>query len=178
MSRRVAKRVRARSRARGVGLVEVLLAVVLTSIGFLAAARMQVQGMTTAQNAYALSQAKFMVLDMSERMRVNRGGLKGGAYRTLATSADATAPDCMASAESCSPADIALADLAAWSAHLHAPDGAIGFVPLLPSAPPGVVARGRIAHDAATDVHTVSVTWAERDAGGTVSRTITVEVAP
>ena len=44
----------------GVGLLEVLIALIILSFGFLATARMQVEGMRYSQGAYNLSQAKFM----------------------------------------------------------------------------------------------------------------------
>ena len=160
-------------RARGVGLLEVLLAVVLVSIGFLAAARMQVQSLAHGQNAQALSQAKFLLLDVAERMRANRAGLRAGLYDDASTeTAEDAVPACRGAALGCTPAEIALADLADWRARL-AGDGATRRA-LLPSTPE-IPARATIGPDDG-GTRTVSVRWAERTADGLVERVVSVQV--
>lgn len=158
---------------RGVGLIEVLLAVVIVSIGFLAAARMQVQSMSTSQNNYALSQAKFIVLDMSERMRSNRPALEAGSYGGLETADGKSMPDCVNNATACSPADRMAADLYAWSEYFH-PTSA-NTPPLLPSAP-NVEAKGSI--EKMGDSFQVTASWAERVDNDFVERTYSVRVIP
>ena len=167
----------ARRDARGIGLVEVLLAVLLLSIGLLAAARMQVQGMTTSQNAYALSQAKLMVLEMGERMRANRAGVRAGLYDGLTTAPGTSAPACLDGGGDCSPAGVRDADLHAWSRHLHGAPGDARFVPLLPSAG-GIEALGRVRRAPAGQTRIVSVEWAEVTADGAARRDIAVRVTP
>jgi len=160
---------------RGVGLIEVLLAVILLSIGFLASARMQVQSMIHNQNAYALSQAKYLVLDMSERMRANRDGLRAGLYEDLETAANTVEPGCVAAGTTCSAAERVAADRHAWSSALH--PTATGAIPLLPSTP-SIPAIGQVARDAATGAYQVSVRWSERDGGGALEREVAVQVIP
>ena len=162
---------------RGVSLVEVLLAVVVLSAGFLAAARLQVQSLATSQNAYALSQAKLMALEMGERLRANRAGVRAGLYDGLVTAAGTAPPACLADATGCSPAAIRDADRHAWSRRLHAVDADPGFVALLPSAD-GIDARGSVARVAGSDVRVVSVAWAERTAAGPERREVAVRVTP
>ena len=159
-------------RARGVGLLEVLLAVVLVSIGFLATARMQVQSLSAGQNAHALSQAKFLLMEVGERMRANRAGLRAGLYDGASSaSADASVPACRAAGTACTPADVVAADLADWRARI---DGGGGVSPLLPSGP-GIDARLEIAADAG-GTRTVSVSFAERTPGGLAERTVSIQV--
>lgn len=164
-----------RHHQRGIGLIEVLLAVVLLSIGFLAAARMQVEGMRYSQSAYALSQAKFMATDMTERMRANRAGLDNGAYNALTTAAGTSEPLCLTAGTSCSTADIAQADLHAWSRYLHAADSDTEFVALLPSSST-VSAQGTVVYDAATKVWTVAVQWSEHIDGSDQQRNVALQV--
>ena len=162
---------------RGASLLEVLLAVVVLSAGFLAAARLQVESLATSQNAYALSQAKLMALEMSERLRANRAGVRAGLYDGLGTAAGTAPPDCLADASGCSPEAIRDADRHAWSRHLHGGADDPGFVALLPSAD-GIAARGSVARVAGTDVRVVSVDWAERTAAGPQRRRVAVRVTP
>ncbi len=167
----------AAGRESGIGLLEVLIAVILLSVGFLAAARMQVQGMRFSQEAYTLSQAKFMILDMTERMRVNREALKGTAYRSMSTQSGTSNPSCIANETPCTPTDIAAADLHAWSQNLHAPDGASDFTPLLPSST-SIPAAGTITYDAAEGAYNVGVQWSESIDGVDTARSLSVKVFP
>jgi len=160
---------------RGVGLIEVLLAVILLSIGFLASARMQVQSMIHNQNAYALSQAKYLALDMSERMRANRDGLRAGLYEDLETAANTVEPGCVAAGTTCSAAERVAADRHAWSVALH-PTSA-GTVPLLASTA-DIAAVGRVTRDALGGAYRVSVAWAERVDDGHAAREVAVRVVP
>ena len=162
---------------RGIGLLEVLLAVILLSVGFLATARMQVEGMRYSQGAYALSQAKFMVLDMTERMRANRTGMNSNAYKGKSTSAGTFNPSCVVNSTACSPQDIALADIHAWSQNLHAVSGSSGFAPLLPSSP-SIEAGGTITYDVAEGSYSVSVQWSEAVNGTDTLQKLAVKVFP
>ena len=162
----------AAARQRGVGLLEVLLAVVVVSIGFLSVARMQMEGMRASREAYALSQARLMLTDMTERMRANRPGLASGAYDALDTAADAAPPDCTTNGVRCTPAELARADLHAWSARLHGTPGESGFVPLLPSGA-DVAAAGRVRRDG-TDGWSVTLEW--YDAASDAMRSIATRV--
>lgn len=166
-----------RRRQSGIGLLEVLIAVILLSVGFLAAARMQVQGMRFSQSAYTLSQAKFMVLDMTERMRVNRNAMKGEAYKNMSTLSGTSNPACIINETPCTPADIAAADLHAWSQNLYAPDGVTDFTPLLPSSTANP-AKGIITYDAAEGAYTVSVQWSEIVDGSDTLKSLAVTVFP
>ncbi len=144
---------------RGIGLIEILVAVVLVSIGFLAAAKMQVEGMRFSQSAYFRSQAYFMATDIIDRMRANPQGVAALAYAGKSTAAGLPNPGCAAKA--CNESELAAQDLHDWSAQLHPADGTN---PALPSGKDGsevVTARGVITRDAATDSWTVTVFWAE-----------------
>jgi len=161
----------------GVGLIEVLIAIVILSIGFLAAAKMQVQGMRYSQNAYYLSQGNFMLRDMTDRMRANVQGVADGNYNAFTTNKGTTEPACIANATKCTPAQIALADLHAWSKYLYEPTNAVNFKPLLPSFD-NLAAEGAISYDTATDVYTVSVKWGEMIDNNLEERVLNVLLTP
>lgn len=161
----------------GVGLIEVLIAVIVLSIGFLAAAKMQIAGMRYSQNAYFLSQANFMLRDMTDRMRANIDGVRDGHYDNLVTATGTTNPTCFTTGAMCTTEQLADADLHAWSKYLHAPVGATNFKPLLPSLGTAV-AKGEINYDATTDVYTVNVKWGEQQDNVIEEKVLTVKLTP
>lgn len=161
----------------GIGLLEVLIALLILSFGFLATARMQVEGMRYSQSAYNLSQAKFMVLDMTERMRVNREGMQGEDYKGKSTQAGTSNPACLTDTIACSPSDIARADLHAWSRNLHAPAGSTSFIPLLPGTT-STPARGTITYNVIEGAFSVIVEWNEKINGTDTLQSLGVKVFP
>ena len=146
-------------RQRGVGLIEILVAVLILSVGFLAAARMQVEGMRFSQSSYFRSQAYFMANDMIDRMRANPTGVAALAYAGKVTSADLMDPGC--ATVTCDDAELAAQDLYDWSAQLHPGDGAVSPLPSAEDGGVDVRARGTIERDAATGAYTVTMFWAE-----------------
>lgn len=68
---------------KGVTLIEVLVAIVITSIGILGFASLQFLGINSNQSAYYRSQATFIASDLSERMRANIDGMNGNQYRNF-----------------------------------------------------------------------------------------------
>lgn len=105
-------------RARGFTLVEVLIAVVIMSIGLLGLAALQGQSMRFNHSAYLRSQATNFAYDMSDRMRANWVAANAGAY-------DIDIGD----SGPVSAVDVAGADLQEWktalAVTLPAGDGAI-----------------------------------------------------
>lgn len=63
---------RALNDTRGFTLVEVLVALVILTIGLMGLAGMQTQGLSSSSSASVRSQATLYIYDMAERMRANR----------------------------------------------------------------------------------------------------------
>lgn len=84
----------------GVGLVEVLVALLLLSIAVLGFVALQVRSVVASEEAGHNVQAMILARDLSERMRMNRGGL--AAYQP------GTAIAC--GSEFCSPNQLAIYD--------------------------------------------------------------------
>jgi len=162
---------RLRKNERGVGMVEVLVAVVIVSIGFLAAASMQVQGMRFSQGAYFQSQAYFMASDIIDRMRNNTRAVTENLYDNKETAADLADPGC--NTGSCTYAQMVRQDLFEWSAALHSK--ATGFTPLLPSSTE-VPALGKI-DKIADNQYRITLTWAETINGQSKAQNLTVNFA-
>lgn len=161
----------------GVGLIEVMLAILILSIGFLAAAKMQVEGMRYSQSAYFLSQANLMLRDMTDRMRANRQGVLDGHYNSATTAAGTSSPACVSAGNKCTPAQIALNDIHSWSNYLHAPANAVDFIPLLPSSD-NTQAQGSITLDATTGVYDITVQWSDLNIDTQETRTLSVQLTP
>ena len=145
-----------RRNQRGVGFIEILVSVVIISIGFVAAAQMQVESMRASQGAYYRSQAYFLASEMVDRMRANVTGVRERRYDGRSTSADAENPDCANTA--CNPQQIADQDLFDWSAGLHTAADS-GRPPLLPSVT-DIDAGGQILRTG-EGRYTIRLTWGE-----------------
>jgi len=156
------------SKHRGVGLIEVLIAVVVMSLGFLAAARMQVEGMRFSQSAYYQSQAHFLANDMIDRMRSNIPGVIGGFYNGQSTSSSATKPGC----DSCNPAEVAQLDLFDWSSSLHNNAGVSGFIPALQSS--GTAAASGSITSLGFERYQIVMTWSEMVNGTEEAKTLQI----
>lgn len=160
-------------RQTGIGLIEILIAVVLISMGFLAAARMQVEGMRFSQSAYFQSQAYFLASDMIDRMRSNIPGVTRGYYSGKSTSAQASDPECDVS--QCQPLGIAEQDLFDWSTHLHSLEGNSSFVAAL-SGSSTKAAKGEII-DVGNGIFAVVMTWNEVIGGDDAEQSFRIQFA-
>jgi type IV pilus assembly protein PilV len=104
---------RTMARQRGVSLIEVLMAVLIFSVGLIGLAGLLVMASRSNQAAYLRTQVTFLAGNMADRMRANPIGLWTGAYDGEAK-ADAGIKACTA-AVACTPAEVAARDRAAWA---------------------------------------------------------------
>lgn len=165
-------------RQRGVGLVEVLVAVLVLAVGFLAAGRMQVTALRNNQNAYHDSQAQLLLDDMVDRMRANRAGVRDGAYDNVSTT-DATSTNCTSSG--CNAAALAAYDLYQWSLSLD--PVTTGALPRLPMGAAGEAGAGEtpaVGTISAPDdgAYTLTLTWQDLVDGENAERTATAVFVP
>ena len=112
----------------GVSMIEVLVTVLVLSIGLLGLAGLQLTGLRYNHSAYLRSQATLLASDIIDRMRVNRDQALNGAY-DIDFGASTSNTTCAVVNANCSPADLAQADLAEWKQNLQnllpSGDGAI-----------------------------------------------------
>lgn len=150
---------RNRRTIRGIGMIEILITIVLLSIGFLAAARMQVEGMRFSQSAYYQSQAFFLASDMMNRMRTNVNGVRDGDYDDIFTASDSQNPRC--DLQACTPAQIALQDIYDWGGYFHPRQGAgnENFIPALPSS--DNIQAGARVEPVNANIYMVTLVWSE-----------------
>lgn len=69
----------------GVGLIEILIAVLVLSIGFLGMAALQAKALTNNNSAMARTQATIVSYSILDAMRADRTNALGGAYNTTVT---------------------------------------------------------------------------------------------
>jgi type IV pilus assembly protein PilV len=136
---------RSRRAVRGVSLVEVLVALVVISVGMLGIAALYVEGLRAGRTALTRTRAIVIATDMSDRIRSNRAG--GANYIKDAADAGATTTACDPSGTGCTPAQMARHDIALWN----------NFVIGLPNG------SATIQHSTATTPasYTITITWSE-----------------
>ena len=82
-------------RHRGVGLIEVLIAIVVVALGVLAISRLQTNMIRANQSALLRSEASFQVYNMLDRLRADRQAALAGAYDRGFATARPSAADCV-----------------------------------------------------------------------------------
>jgi type IV pilus assembly protein PilV len=131
-------------RARGITMVEALVALVVISVGMLGIAGLYLSSLQAGRSANLRVQAVNLAAEMADRIRANRGGL--AAY-TLASGTLPAAVNCVAA--NCTPAQLAQSDLNVWVTALRAAlpgtaNGAIAVQDLRTTAPPVPLFQYRI----------------------------------
>ncbi len=146
---------------RGFSLIEVLVALVVLSIGMLGIAALYVDSLRSGRTAIHRTQAVILVSDMAERIRANPDA--GAAYAGAA--ADNNCADDVGLSNDCTAAEMAADDLQIWQQSIAGllPNGVsqIQFVPAVGGLPA---------------TYTISVTWNEVGQAAPVSYVLTVQI--
>ena len=87
-------------RQSGIGMIEVLIAVLVVSIGFLGMAALQAKALSTNNSAMARSMATVASYSMLDAMRTDLTSAEAGAYNTASPMAANACPDAGASLSS------------------------------------------------------------------------------
>ncbi len=127
-------------------MMEILVTIVVLSIGLLGLAGLQVSGLQNNQSSYYRTVAMQQAYNIADRIRANPAGKDAGAYDSL--SGTASDPGCISSG--CTPAQMAQYDQYQWNT-----DNAN----LLPSGAGKVALNGKI--------FTVTVMWDDERTGAT-----------
>lgn len=139
--------------AAGFSLLEILIAVVVLSIGVLGMASLQFASLRSNQQSYQRSQATALVSSLLDRMRANQAVAATGAY-ALAVSTTPTAVTTDCATVSCTPAQLAVYDLSTWHTTL---------TQTLPSATASITCSVTPCRAGATQI--VTVLWDENRTG-------------
>jgi type IV pilus assembly protein PilV len=109
----------------GYVLLEALVAVVVASVGFIGAARMQTLGLAMNNSAQVRQKATLLGYQMADRIRANQAGVTAHGYDLPATGA----MSCLVATSGCTPAQLAVADFSEWRGEVTAQlPGGIGVV--------------------------------------------------
>lgn len=126
----------------GMTLVEVLVTLVVMSVGLLGVAALQLTSLKSSQESYVRSQVAMLAADILDRMRSNQTGFAAGQYDMTN---DVTGFDQAGTAGTA-----AAADIAAWQATINR---------LLPGSDSD--AAGRIVRT--NRIVTITIRWRERE---------------
>ena len=107
------------SRKRDVGftLIEVLIAIVVFSLGVLGIGAMLVVMHKTSTSSYLQQEAVQYAYDIVDRMHANQAAAKAGSYNVASGTAPPVAPSCLGAL--CTPAQIATYDQSEWLTGLN-----------------------------------------------------------
>jgi type IV pilus assembly protein PilV len=124
---------------RGFTLIEVLVSLVIFSIGLLGMAKLVLVSAHANDSAYLRSQATALAYQILDNMRSNMSAATTSGY-DIALGANPAAPTtCVGNGAACSPAQQAAWDVYSWTQHLNAANSLGGG---LPSGTGSVVTAG------------------------------------
>lgn len=161
---------------RGVSLIEVLVAVLIFSIGLIGVAGLLVMATRSNHAAYLRTQVTFLAGNMADRMRANPVGVWKGSYNG-AYPVTSGAPNCD-KGSACDPLAVARRDQVLWSRLLTSQ---------LPDASATLQCTGvdRAGYDPSAELGlrppyggncAMTVTWAERELGDASHRDAATQV--
>lgn len=105
------------SRQRGISLIEVMMAVLIFSIGLIGLASLMVMATRSNHAAYVRTQAVFLANSMAARMSANPIGVWNGDYNSTAYPVSSSSIGC-GSGAACDAAELATHDQRLWSSQL------------------------------------------------------------
>lgn len=156
---------KASGQSRGFTLVEVLVALVVLTIGMLGIAAVYLEGLRSSRMALLRTQAVVLAADMADRIRANRYVLAGAQVydpaSTVATARDACDKTTDVTS-TCSPAQMFANDLARWQASVQ-------------NRLPGGTGTVAFAIVNTIPTYTVTVTWVESGESVGGSYVVTVQ---
>jgi type IV pilus assembly protein PilV len=132
------------NRQRGFSLLEVLIALLVLSIGLLGLAALQTTGLRSNQMASMRTSATTAVYDIIDRMRANPQGVLDADYVIDTATTPSSPPDCRTG--SCTTAELATFDLGEWKNTIDELPGGTGEITQAAGTPP---------------VNTITVRWNE-----------------
>jgi type IV pilus assembly protein PilV len=138
-------------KASGFSLVEVLVALLVLSIGLLGLATLQTFGLKYNQQSYQRTQAVYQAYDIVDRIRANPTGKTNTCYDSVAAGATAVTGTCAGTfkdceSSSCTPNELANYDINKWN-----------------TANQNLLSQGRGAISTSNNRRTVTISWIENE---------------
>lgn len=142
-------------------MIEIMVTLVILSIGLLGIAGLQLTGLQSNRSAYYRSQATVIANDMIDRMRTNVDGVTANGYDAVDTSNTPSNPNCISGASGCSAASLADNDIREWAGDVTS---------LLPSG------SGTVVNNAG--IFTVTVNWVESTDTASPNKSVAINIRP
>ena len=101
-------------KTNGFTIIEVLITMVILSIGVLGLGLLQLTAMQNTQGGYLRSQAAILAYDIIDSMRANIPAVTAGNYGLAFNAATPAAADCYGLAANCTTLQMASSDLNRW----------------------------------------------------------------
>lgn len=168
----------------GVSLLEVLISIIVLSIGLLGVAGMQYQGSDSTSSAYLRSQATLIANEIAERMHANYLAVDSNDYRNiniwnLQGYIDDTDLVAYCDTQELSTAsDCGISDMASFDIYKMA----VAIQGLLPSGSLSIncddldTSDGDLCTDGSN--HIINVSWLDKDNGKAVASNVEIKVTP
>jgi type IV pilus assembly protein PilV len=159
--------VRVAAPPHGFSLIEILITLVVLSVGLLGLAALHAESLRSGRSAYLRTKAVSLASDMADRMRSNRPAALAGNY--VSTMGDhGSNNDCAddktgGATKACGPANMAKHDIWLWKTALEDPRNGL----------PGPGTGALTSNGAATPTYTIVVAW--NDAGQASSYSVAVQ---
>lgn len=139
-------------KSEGFSLIEVMIAILIMSLGLLGVASTLLVSLRSASSNYLKQQAVQYTYDITDRMRANAGVAhdpsSANPYITALSAPSATAPSPNCSATACNAAQMAAYDIWQWKSLLqHNLPGGLGQVQITPAGPAANLARIMVTVD-------------------------------
>ncbi len=152
----------------GFTLIEVLIPLLVLSLGLLGLAALQTTSLAFNTDAYTRTQSTVIAYDIIDKMRINTTGVSAGNYDIASTTVARTkittyatcgasggTCDCGGTASiSCSTSSLALYDLGTWYSKMKE---------ALPGSDDGTDTRLATIDRTAANLVTITIQWVERD---------------
>ena len=138
------------NRQQGFTLLEVLIALLVLSIGLLGLAALQTTGLRSNEMASMRTTSTMLAYDITDRMRANPQGILDGDYEIDSDPITVSVTDC--TSIDCDPEQLALYDLNQWKTAVATLPGGLGEITQTAGPPL---------------THTVTVRWDQNRTGAT-----------
>lgn len=192
------KYLNSKKKMAGLTMIEILVTLIILSIGLLGMAALQLTGIRSANSSTYRTQATLLADDMAERMRANITAVDGNAFMAVNSAALNCAatpnPYCgeyydganQVAAQSCTPAQMATYDINAWfcGERSGAGGGRRGGVQALLTNASATIICNAAPCAGRSSLHTITVNWSELNpdssggAAATVPQSISITVQP